>query len=520
MKTQDSESPDQASPPGTRPARLPSEASSESTSKSGTASMSRKQNRENGDDARVDMELSEEDQRRYDSLKGRLHATEKERAKLLWKIKKDDLHRAEYESWEAFVGGELDTTDRKLKSAVRHANRHARWGRLLIILGPNGPTCEAHARPLGSVDDEDNVRQIWKEVQEQAEDLDTSISERLVRKARSRHFMEEVDDSSEEDSDENQNEPKSDRQPDPNGDSGEEGDDDSPDDDGSEEDTDTGSTGDKDRRTSSPFTEPDEGAFIHVDPDIARSAGVDLSMSGDDGRPVLLEEENVGQAQLREVIGEVSTVERPLPKSSGEDGIADAIWQPLVTSLTSFGGKLPEENDQQVAILKPGEIGRLSSSRAAAKGDRVLVCPGIDLFGPAVPDVFIAHVLDSLKGVEVHPIVFTRHLSRTVDFDLPAEVWLGTEADRPSLEGAETSLEAVSSSEVRWVLYDVAKVDREEGPSSFSEKLDWIVVDPPGGAGVSLTLDEAVALREAADDAGADCAFRHDFTTFSATYPA
>lgn len=226
----------------------------------------------------------------------------------------------------------------------------------------------------------------------------------------------------------------------------------------------------------------------------------------------LIDRKVLGKTKLNSLVEKSNTIENGLADSSREGKIASAIWRPVVPSLTRFSAALPDEEDPEAAIFKPREIGRLSSRRAEYETDRVLVCPGIDLFAPVVPDEFIEVVIRSLKQTALTPILYTRHLGRTEDFGVPQDAVVGTPAGVDNIEKKTSTLKNVGTSR-RWILFDVDR--RDFGTlSSLPQNLDWVVYDPPGGAGVSLNFDEIKTLIEAAQESEVSWTFRRPFKTF------
>lgn len=227
-------------------------------------------------------------------------------------------------------------------------------------------------------------------------------------------------------------------------------------------------------------------------------------------------------AQVEDIAQRAKQKHAELTHSTAEHMVASKVWRVLVPSPTGVGAGLPEENSAEEeplgAVLKPGRLDQIVNLAPGQEGERVLVCPGVDLFGGVVPNGAIEAILDRCRTTDHNPVVFTRHLGRASNFDLSG-LWVGTATGRSSLETAEQRLaDAAPDAAVRWLLYDVQKRDRET-PPSFSDSTDWIVYEPAGGTGVVLTLSEAEALANAAVEAEAGWAFRDAFKTCGASYP-
>ena len=229
------------------------------------------------------------------------------------------------------------------------------------------------------------------------------------------------------------------------------------------------------------------------------------------------------QAEVENLAQKTEQGEEGFYGSSADDMVASKVWTVLVPS-SGVGAGLPEEvspdEDPVGAVLKPGRLDQITGLAQGNDAERVLVCPGVDVFGEVVPDGAIKAILDRCRKTDHQPVVFTRHLGRASDFDL-SELWVGTPAERATLKDTEQALsDAAPDAAVQWLLYDIEKKDREEAPPSFSKSTDWIVYDPPGGAGVSLTVAETKSLISAAEEHGADWSFRSPFKTCGDSDPS
>lgn len=247
----------------------------------------------------------------------------------------------------------------------------------------------------------------------------------------------------------------------------------------------------------------------------------DVTAPQPDGSPA--DQCPITKQAVEELAETVEQKESGLPNSSAEHMVASKVWKVLVPSPIGVGGGLPEDTsakeDPIGATLKPDRLEQLTGLAPGADGERVLVCPGVDLFGEVVPEGVTRAVLARCRKTDHKPVVFTRHLGRASRFDF-SDIWIGTPAERASLETAEQRLkDAAPDAAVRWLLYDVEKEDRENAPS-FSDSTDWVVFDPGDrNSGIALTLREAGVLTSAATDINAGWAFRNPFKTCGASSP-
>lgn len=272
------------------------------------------------------------------------------------------------------------------------------------------------------------------------------------------------------------------------------------------------SSGDDDGNDPSPHVPP--GFFLSISAEAAESVGIVNSSEKD---RLLISFEEMTEKELKKAVFQKQPKSGPLPKTSAEPGTADVNYSPLLLGPATFSGRISDEPDPERAIFHPDRMGQIQSQKSS--GDRALVCPQVDLFAEVVPDAAIKLVLSSLEGAELTPVLCTAHLERASEFSLPDNLWFGTPADRASLQEANKKLGNFSDPDVRWVLYDVSKKDRENGLPSSPTSADWIVFDPPKGSGISLELGEANQLQEDAQSAGATSSFRRPFKTFSEDYP-
>ncbi len=210
--------------------------------------------------------------------------------------------------------------------------------------------------------------------------------------------------------------------------------------------------------------------------------------------------------------------------SSADEMVASKVWKALVPTPFGVGAGLPEEASPDEgpvgAVLKPGRLDQTTAPAQGHDGERVLVCPGVDLFAEVVPDGVIEAILDRCRKTDHQPVVFTRHLGRVSEFDL-SDLWVGTPADHSCYDDKAQALsDSAPDAAMQWLLYDVDKEEDSESPPSFSGKTDWVVYDPPGGAGISLTVAETQSLVEAAEESGVDWSFRSAFKTCGDSGPS
>ncbi|MCS4195013.1 hypothetical protein GGP50_003250 [Salinibacter ruber] len=295
--------------------------------------------------------------------------------------------------------------------------------------------------------------------------------------------------------------------------------------DAGEGDTDNGQTGEEDSA--------DNDTSGDASPENSSSNGTGGIGDGDTGSfSVDVPDETQGvalsspptQAEVADLAQEVEQGEEGFHDSSAEDMVASKVWKVLVPSPIGFGAGLPEEvspdEDPVGAVLKTGRLDQITGLAPGDDGERVLVCPGVDLFAEVVPDGAIEAVLSRCRKTDHQPVVFTRHLSRASDFDL-SDLWVGTAADHSCVDDKPQALsDAAPDAAVQWLLYDVDKEEDPESPPSFSGETDWVVYDPPGRAGISLTVAETQSLVEAAEESGVDWSFRETFKTCGDSGPS
>lgn len=498
--------------------------------------------------------LTEEERKEYRTLKGQLRAGEAEKAEILWEIKNGDLYREEYDSFKDFCVAEC--SDPKASSSKyrsddsirRHYDRIANWGRVRSIIGPNGPSCEAHARPLTKIKNEDQICRIWEEIQRRTDRVTKKDVEQVVSE-----FEDNDDSGSGNGGEDSSGGDSSGGGPDETGDDGDDADDDRPDnanpdrpkpddntpggtpgdgipegdtpgDDtpGGGSDGDDGSSGDPPDSQGSPKG-PDggdldkPGFYVYLSTQVLQSVGLaDNAESENQGR-ALVDFDEDSDHDLSTIVSKVDREGAPLTLSSTERGIADAVFHPLLRSLDSSSGTISDAPDPERVIFRPERLGRIQSKRNTM--DRVLVSPQVDLFAPVVPDEAVRLILSSLRSATVTLILCTTHLDRAQEFSLPSGLWLGAPADRSNLQEVDQALGTFSTPSVRWILYDVQKECRTDGLPSSPSNLDWVVYDPPGGAGVSLRLHQGTRLKRDAEEAGIPASFRCSFKTFEEAYP-
>lgn len=451
--------------------------------------------------------LSEEEREVYETIKERLRASRIELAEGLYRVRSDRLYREEYGSFRAFCQAEVGYTG-------RYGRRLAQWGRLRSILNPP-PKREAHADALPSGRPNEELREIWDEVQRQADEKPSGVSAALIERVVSDCENASKDNSPEEgsgggDEKENRVEESSNgegealtRRGENRSGNGEGSEDEEGCSVGPEGSVDTGSEGDD---------EAPDGFSIYLPP----SADLTNKRAGQNAD---LTPDVPSRADVEDLARKVDQKTSGLPHSSGEAAIAPKVWRVLISSLTEYQGSLPEEPTER-ALLRPERLGQVTDVPSNAEKKRVLVCPGIDLFSNVVPSGVIEAILHRCRQTEHLPVLFTKHLGRAASFDLRG-TWIGSPADRSSLSSIRDDLkEAAPRANVRWILYDIGEEDQRKRPPFSSEGVNWVVFDPPGGAGVSLTIKEIRTLIEAAEEAGLDWAFRSSFKTGGATYPS
>lgn len=470
-----------------------------------------------------DETLAEQSRQRYRQLKEQLSSAKKKEAEILYEIRSEDLFRAEYETFGDFRAEEVGY-------GPSYTRRLIRWGWALKNTNGFGPTSESHCRPLSRIREDDDidgkeaVRRIFEAIEERWGDVTRAHVQEVVDELYPAEDMatDVITSTGTEASD-----PGDDGETVPTGtgsaDSGSQG---PPSDSPNEDSPNEGSLNEESESSDASSPGSISGPKVVAPAAVADSLGI----GGDElhGGRRAVSASGLSHEALGEIEKNTETEEQPLPNSSGEEGIAGSIWRPITRGLRSFSSGLPpsgndqgesDDPDDSSFLLHPKRLGQITTSRAEAGAQRVLVCSGLDLFSPSVPKLFIQAVLSAIEGTSVDPVIFTRHLGRATEFELSG-LWVGTPAGRSRLEDKEQALsEAAPDAAVRWILYDIENADTED-PPSFSGETDWIVFDPPGGAGVSLTVAETQSLITAAEDADADWSFRSAFKTCGDSDPS
>ena len=553
-----------ASPPGTRPARLPSDSSSESPPKAGSGTQTERERKDRDaapPPARSEEDAGEQDRSaRLEDCKTTVLAHQQQAidvSRAVREIIEGELYRADgYDDLHAFgvevlgIGStrlrhyryHADVYDRIEESRTAIADRLTNVNQSEIPL----PTTRGWARPLYTLENNGKTElllDVWAAVVDR---YGSELTHARVKAVRTEVESNEVESGARSGSDDSPSDdsPSDDSSPDATpsdagaSDAGASGDGASGDGDGDEATQDGGSDGKAERNGSSQGVPEShtsggdngqgDGSGDAPTPSMPASGAVVVpadvaGLVGAEGCEVLgtkraLPVEDLTSGDI-ETLLQAESDPHPLPMSSGEEALADSVWRPLTGSLTDYDAGLPEADARDLLLLHPARLGTLTSRRGVSKAEHVLVCPGVDLFSPAVPEAFAQAVLSAIEGTEIAPVLFTRHLDRAAGFDLPSELWLGTETDRERLSEVQDELSNRSGVARRWLLYDVQKPDRVDGLPSLSDEIDWICFDPPGGAGVQLTLGEVDTLTAAAEDAGATWNFRNSFTAASFTRP-
>lgn len=171
--------------------------------------------------------------------------------------------------------------------------------------------------------------------------------------------------------------------------------------------------------------------------------------------------------------------------------------------------------------FRPDDVQRLenaslaphSTARAYERTD-TLACPQVDILSEDIPDALTTEVLERSADTDWDPIFWSESYERWVDFDLPSDGWVGTYADRDSIEETAEVFESADDTAINWALYDVSGEDREEGlPEVDLSVLDWVVLDTPGGSGVQLPFHQLQTIRQSAEKHGITLAVRDPFKT-------
>lgn len=469
--------------------------------------------------------LTDDDVDRYRTLKQRLSTAEKKQARYLWEIKSEDLYLVEYDTFREFV-------EREVGCSRRQADRLANWGRILSVVSSGGPSCEAQARPLSSIEDADDVRLIWKRARELADDRGSSMTAALVRKARGNVLAGKPGNGSGETSDGNAgNDPKStlassnnddesksstetrtsdapDKSPDEERDlEGAEtdnyssGQDAAPDEGSSKERTedpkDASTT-----RSSTPLT--DLKMSVAVPEAVASEHGVEhLAEGRDQQRDFQIPFDDIGLQKLHTLVQEMSPERAPplaksLPVADGFTFPLEGPDEPRKTILD------PDEALGNPDTLRLRTLVQLQRKTGRPATCKLLFSPGLDLFAPPVPGGLQQVVLDACQGIEPTVLLATDHPSRVPGSKVPESVWIGSRTTSSTLAETEADLREGNLSSA-WIRLDIGNGDLQTSlPLSEDSPVDWLVCDSPSEAVPKEEYDE---LQQSAKAAGAELFF-------------
>jgi len=472
-----------------------------------------------------DEDLTDDDVDRYQTLKQRLNAAEKKQAKDLWEIKSEDLYLVEYDTFKEFV-------EREVGGSRRQADRLANWGRICSAVPSDGPTCEAQARPLSSIEDADDVRQIWKRARNLADDREGSMTAALVRKARGIVLAEKsgngsgdtVDGNAGNDlkstlaSSDNADDSKSSTEPQTNDATGRPPDqehdlkgaqtenynsdqDSAPDEESpkerTEESEDASTT-----RSSTPLT--DSKVSVAVPSLVAYGHGVQhLAECRDLHRDFQIPLDDLGLEKLEALVDEMSPERAPpLAKSvPAADGFTFPLEGPDEPRKTILDPDEALGNPDTLRLRTLVQLQRKTGRDATCK---FLFSPGLDLFAPPVPGRLQQIVLSACQGIEPTVLLTTDYPSRVPGSNVPESVWIGSRTSFSALAETEADLQEANLSSA-WIRLDIERGDLQKSlPLSEASPVDWLVCDSPREA---VSKEEYDEFQQSADDAGAELFF-------------
>lgn len=265
--------------------------------------------------------------------------------------------------------------------------------------------------------------------------------------------------------------------------------------------------------------EEDEPQLSEVDLSVPISVAEDLGLDGDDdGDRRVVAWNGYTRSDITEIVNRTDSVSGAPPNNGAEPVLASKVWGPLEGEETI--GPLRSAPPERVEFM-PDEAQRLEEANNLT-GDpaTTLTCPNVDLLSDDVPDPLTAEILDRSDGTGWEPVLVSDHYDRWVNHSLPDDAWVGTRADRGSIEGATNALNSADDTEVKWALYDINGDDRNHGfPEIDLSALDWIVIDSLNHPNVDLPYYQLVRLWQSIEDQDIALAVRGTFTTRLKTTP-
>lgn len=265
--------------------------------------------------------------------------------------------------------------------------------------------------------------------------------------------------------------------------------------------------------------EEDEPELSEVDLSVPISVAESLGLDGDDhGDRRIVAWNGYDRSDVTEIVDQTDPVSGGPAGNNAEPALASKVWGPLESE--GVLGPLRSEPPERVEFL-PGEVQRLEeSNNLTTDPATTLTCPSVDLLSPDVPTPLTEEILDRSDGTGWEPVLVSDHHDRWVNHSLPDDAWIGSRAERNSIEEVTEALDSADDTEVKWALYDIAGDDRTQGfPDLDYSALDWIVIDSLNHPNVDLPYSQLVRLWQSIEDQDIALAVRGIFTTRLQTTP-
>lgn len=265
--------------------------------------------------------------------------------------------------------------------------------------------------------------------------------------------------------------------------------------------------------------EEEEPEISDVDLSVPNSVAESLGLPGDDnGDRRIVSWNGYTRSDVTEIVNRTDPVTDSPPNNTAEPVLASKVWGPIETEEVL--GPLRNDPPERVEFW-PDEAQRLEESdNLTMDPASTLTCPGVDLLSDGVPTPLTEEILDRSDGTGWEPVLVSDHYERWVNHSLPDDAWIGSRADRDSIEEVTEALDSAADTEVKWALYDIGGEDRTQGfPEIDLSALDWIVIDSLNHPNVDLPFAQLRRLWQSVENQDIALAVRDTFTTRLETTP-